>query len=106
MKRLFIGGDRRDSDADLGILNTSDSELIVSLAPVMNLFRSRAHHLIDRLSDEELAIVWATLETLYCDLFMLRAVQEGQRSHNPGDTLTREEALDLMPLLQPAPRSL
>lgn len=72
----------------------------------MTLFRSRAHHLIDCLSDAELESVWKTLDALYCDLYLLRAVQEGERARKPGDTLTRPEALDLLPLLQPAPRSL
>lgn len=70
----------------------------------MNLFRSRVHHLIECLSDEELEIIWLTLEALYCDLYALRAVQEGVRSRNPGDTLTLEEALDLLPVLQPNQR--
>lgn len=72
----------------------------------MNLFRSRAHHLIDRLSDEELESIWAMLESTYYDLYMLRAIQEAKRTHQPGDSLRREEALQLLPLLQPAPRTL
>ncbi|MGG6266330.1 MULTISPECIES: hypothetical protein [unclassified Leptolyngbya] len=72
----------------------------------MNFYRSRAHHLIDRLSDAELETFWAVLETAYFDFCMLRAIEEGRRAHKPGDTLTREEAIELLPLLQPAPRSL
>lgn len=72
----------------------------------MNLFRRRAHHLIDHLSDQELEKVWVELETLYYDLYMLKAVQASKEAHNPGDTLTREEALRLLPLMQPSPRSL
>jgi hypothetical protein len=72
----------------------------------MNLFRSRAHHLIDRLSDEELASAWIELETLFHDLYVMKAIQASKKCHNPGDTLTREEALRLLPLVQPAPRSL
>ena len=69
----------------------------------MNLFRSRAHHLIDRFSDKELESVWLELETLFCDLYVMKAIQASKRRHNPGDTLTREEALRLLPLIQPAP---
>ncbi|NDJ19720.1 hypothetical protein [Myxacorys almedinensis] len=72
----------------------------------MNFLRSRAHNLIDHLSDEELETLWSVLEPLYCDLYMLRAVQDGKRTHQPGDTLTREEAIRILPLLQPAPRTL
>ena len=72
----------------------------------MNLFRSRAHHLIDRLSDQELESLWVELETLYHDLYMLKAVETSQQAHHPGDTLTREDALRLLPLIQPSARVL
>lgn len=72
----------------------------------MNLFRSRAHRLIDRLSDEELESVWLELETLFYDLYVMKAIQASKKTHNPGDTLTREEAVQLLPLIQPSPRSL
>ncbi|MBE9010982.1 hypothetical protein IQ250_12270 [Pseudanabaenaceae cyanobacterium LEGE 13415] len=72
----------------------------------MNLYRSRAHHLIDRLSDAELERFWDVLETAYFDFYMLRAIEDARRAHKPGDTLTREEAIQLLPLLQPAPRTL
>jgi hypothetical protein len=73
---------------------------------LMNFFRSRAHNLIEHLSDDELETLWGVLEPLYCDLYMLRAIQTAKRAHNPGDTLTREEAIRLLPLLQSAPRTL
>jgi hypothetical protein len=72
----------------------------------MNLIRSRAHNLIDRLSNEELETLWTVLEPLYYDLYMLRAIQAAKHAHKPGDTLTREEATQLLPLLQSAPRTL
>jgi uncharacterized protein with gpF-like domain len=85
----------------MGILKgTSCSSL------AMNLYRNRAHHLIDRMSDAELETFWPVLETAYCDAYMLKAIADGRRTHNPGDTLTREEAMQLLPLLQPAPRTL
>jgi hypothetical protein len=72
----------------------------------MNLYRNRAHHLIDLMSDAELETFWSVLETAYCDVYMLKAISDGRRTHNPGDTLTREEAMQLLPLLQPTPRTL
>ena len=72
----------------------------------MNLFRSRAHHLIDTLSDQELESLWSDLETLYHDLYMLKAVEASQHMHRPGDTLTREDALRLLPLIQSSSRTL
>ena len=72
----------------------------------MNLFRSRAHHLIDSLSDQEIESLWVELETLYHDLYVLKAVEASQHSHRPGDTLTREDALRLLPLIQSSSRAL
>ncbi len=72
----------------------------------MNLFRSRAHHLIDTLSDQELESLWTELETLYHDLYMLKAVEASQYTHRPGDTLTRDDALRLLPLIQSSSRAL
>lgn len=59
----------------------------------MDGFRSRLHFLIDQLSDEELDITWNTLAQLYCDLYMLRAIQSAKRTLKPGDSFTRDEAL-------------
>ncbi|MCY7323949.1 MAG: hypothetical protein LH660_19645 [Phormidesmis sp. CAN_BIN36] len=72
----------------------------------MNLFRSRAHHLIDSLSDQEIESLWVELETLYHDLYVLKAVEASQQAHRPGDTLTREDALRLLPLIQSSSRAL
>lgn len=72
----------------------------------MSFYRNRAHYLIDRLSDTELEKFWSVLEAAYCDAYVLRAIEDARRAHNPGDTLTREEAIQLLPLLQPAPRTL
>ncbi len=72
----------------------------------MNLFRSRAHHLIDRLSDEDLSSLWSFLETFYQDLYMLRAIQIAKQTLQPGDALTRDEALELLAIIQPSPHHL
>jgi hypothetical protein len=68
----------------------------------MNLFRSRAHNLIDRLSDEDLNSMWSFLETFYQDLYMLQAIHTAKQTLQPGDALTREEALELLSILQSA----
>lgn len=65
----------------------------------MSLIRDRVHRLVDLMSDEELASVWAVLSDLYCDLYLLQAVQEAKQSLRPGDTFTREEALRFLSLL-------
>lgn len=68
-----------------------------------NLLRSRLQHLTDQLPslveqlpNENLDDIWRVLQPLYYDLFMLKAIQESKRSHSPGDTLTRDEALRLL----------
>lgn len=65
----------------------------------MNALRNRAHRLIDQLSEEELVEMWTTLDNLYCDLYMLRAIQASKRLLTPGDTLTREEAMRVLRLI-------
>ncbi len=65
----------------------------------MNLFRNRLHFLIDQLSDEELADMWVVLSDVYSDLYMLRAIQAAKRTLQPGDTFTREEAMQFLSLL-------
>lgn len=65
----------------------------------MSLIRNRVHHLVDLMSDEELADVWTVLSDLYCDLYMLQAVQDAKHSLKPGDTFTRDEALRFLSLL-------
>jgi hypothetical protein len=65
----------------------------------MNPLRSRVHHLIDQLLDEEVESLWPVLEALYYDFYMIRAIEESKQTLQPGDTLTREEALRSLPLL-------
>jgi hypothetical protein len=72
----------------------------------MNLFRSRAHHLIDCLSDEDLSSLWNFLETFYLDAYMLRAIQNAKQTLQPGDALTHAEALELLSIIQPSLRYL
>lgn len=65
----------------------------------MSLIRNRVHRLVDLMSDEELTHLWTVLEHRYCDLYILRAVQDAKQSLKPGDTFTREEALRFLQLL-------
>jgi hypothetical protein len=69
----------------------------------MDLSRERVHRLIDQLidqlSEQDLQEVWAVLINLYYDLYLLDAIQHAKRSLQPGDTLTREEAMRFLSLL-------
>ncbi|RUR73509.1 hypothetical protein ACF3DV_00095 [Chlorogloeopsis fritschii PCC 9212] len=62
----------------------------------MNLLRLRIHHLIEQLADQELDLVWNTIYNLHCDFYILEAIQEVKRSQQPWDTLTHEEATQLL----------
>ncbi len=62
----------------------------------MDRFRNRLHLLIDQLSEEELADMWSVMAELCYDLYMQRAIQASKQALKPGDTLTREEALEFL----------
>lgn len=71
----------------------------------MNFLRGRLQrlnaqmpYLIDQLPDESLEDAWKVLQGLYYDLYMLKAIQESKRNVQPGDSLSREEALLLLHL--------
>ncbi|BAY61369.1 hypothetical protein H6G33_05235 [Calothrix sp. FACHB-1219] len=59
----------------------------------MNLLRTRIHHLIDQLADEDLPTTWEVVHNLYCDFCMLKAIEETKRSQQPWDILTQDEAI-------------
>lgn len=59
----------------------------------MNLLKSRVNRLIDHLNDRELESVWTILEKSYYDFYVLRAIEEAKEALQPGDSLTREEAM-------------
>jgi hypothetical protein len=76
------------------------------MAASMNFNKSKLHRLtkylpdlIDQLPEEELKDAWHILQALIYDLYMLRAIQESKRTFSPGDTLTREDALQALNLL-------
>jgi hypothetical protein len=62
----------------------------------MQSVRARAHNLINVMSDEDLEVLWATMQTQFYDLYLLGAVQSAKENFKPGDLLTREEALALV----------
>ncbi|AFY31285.1 hypothetical protein [Calothrix sp. PCC 7507] len=62
----------------------------------MNLLRMRIHHLIEQLADEDLQSTWDIVYTLYCDFYMLKAIEQVKRSQQPWDILTHEEAVRLL----------
>ncbi len=65
----------------------------------MDFLRNRLHRLIDQLPEEELKSLGTVLTDIYYNFYLLQAIQEGQRLRNPGDTLTRDEALRFLSLL-------
>ncbi|WP_066377936.1 MULTISPECIES: hypothetical protein [unclassified Anabaena] len=62
----------------------------------MNLLRIRIHHLIEQLGDEELESVWHDIHALHCDFYMRKAIQQAQRSLQPWDILTYDEAVRML----------
>ncbi|MBD2774963.1 hypothetical protein [Iningainema tapete] len=62
----------------------------------MNLLRIRIHFLIEQLADENLEDVWSIVYALHCDMYMMKAIQEVKRSTQPWDTLTHDEAVQLL----------
>lgn len=62
----------------------------------IQIMMSELYDRLDRLSDETLESLWTTLEPLYNDVRMLRAIEEAQKAFHPGDTLTRDEAIDYL----------
>ena len=59
----------------------------------MNLLKNRVNRLIDHLDDRELESVWTILEKSYYDFYVLRAIEDAKEALQPGDSLTREEAI-------------
>ncbi len=65
----------------------------------MNFLRNVFHELIDELSDEDLESLWRVMRERYYDLYINKAIQETKRIVHPGNTLTREEAIQLLEFL-------
>lgn len=58
--------------------------------------KSKLYSLIEQMSDTELEKAWIYLQTLHYDSFMLVAIQKSKTSHQPGDSLTKEEAIQIL----------
>ncbi len=76
--------------------NSRDTSQSSGEAVGMDRFRNRLHLLIDQLSEEELADMWVVMAELCYDLYMQRAIQASKKALKPGDTFTREEALEFL----------
>lgn len=50
--------------------------------------------MIDELSDEDLLQLWNLMAEIYYDTYLLKAIQAAKRL--PGDSFTREEALQFL----------
>ncbi|MBD1836480.1 hypothetical protein H6F74_20350 [Trichocoleus sp. FACHB-90] len=69
----------------------------------MNFVRGRLQRLIakmpkliEKLTDDNLEDTWQVLQQVYYDLYMLKAIQESKQSVQPGESLTREEAIRML----------
>ena len=62
----------------------------------IQIMMSELYDRLDRLSDESLESLRTTLEPLYSDVRMLGAIEEAQKTFHPGDSLTRDEAIDYL----------
>ena len=69
----------------------------------MKFIRSRIQELtnqlpflLEQIADDNLEDAWRVLQALYYDLHILRAIQESKKNVQPGDTLTSEEALEIL----------
>lgn len=62
----------------------------------MNLLRIRIHHLIEQLADDDLQSIWNVTVALYCDFYMLKAIESVKLKQQPWDTLTHDEAMRLL----------
>lgn len=62
----------------------------------MSWLKNKLHRLIDRMSEPEIKTAWEYLENFYYDNLMLEAIEKAKRSQQPGDTLTRDEAIQIL----------
>ncbi|MGI0492587.1 hypothetical protein ACN4EG_12440 [Alkalinema pantanalense CENA528] len=62
----------------------------------MQSLRHRAHNLINGLTADQLTVMWDVMKTHYYDLYMLSAIETAKETLQPGDMLTREEAIVLL----------
>ncbi|AFZ12994.1 hypothetical protein Cri9333_2117 [Crinalium epipsammum PCC 9333] len=57
---------------------------------------SQLSDLIDQIPDENLEDAWKVMQGVYYDLYILQAIQQSRQNVQPGDTLSREEALQFL----------
>ena len=63
---------------------------------MINPLRKKLHYLVDQISEEDLGKAWKSLQTLFYDTYMLKAIQEAKETLTPGDSLTYDEALEML----------
>ncbi|MGD1871848.1 MAG: hypothetical protein ACFB02_02230 [Mastigocoleus sp.] len=59
---------------------------------LMQVQRQKIHHLIDNLNDEEVEKIWNVIYALHCDFCTMKAIEQAQKTQQPWDILTYEEA--------------
>ncbi len=63
---------------------------------MINPLRKKLHYLVDQICEEDLGKAWKSLQTLIYDTYMLKAIQEAKENLRPGDSLTYDEALEML----------
>ncbi len=56
----------------------------------------KLYSLIEKMSDVELQKAWEYLQILHYDSSMLAAIENSKERQKPGDTFTKEEALQIL----------
>lgn len=62
----------------------------------ISFIKIKMYSLIEKMSDLELKKAWESLQILYYDSFIMKAIQKSKTSHKPGDIFTKEEALQIL----------
>jgi hypothetical protein len=60
------------------------------------MVRDKLRRLINQMSEQELNEAWFYLRNLHDDHLMLKGIEKAKLSLRPGDTFTKEEALQFM----------
>ncbi len=57
---------------------------------------SQLSDFIDQVPDENLEDAWKVMQGVYYDLYILQAIQQSRQNVQPGDTMSRDEALQFL----------
>jgi hypothetical protein len=72
------------------------NKVVILTIKMINPLRKKLHYLVDQISEEDLRKAWKFLQTLIYDTYMLKAIQEAKENLRPGDSLTYDEALQMV----------